>query len=61
MRITRRVFLKISRSAWITPEKAFVRGEMSEQRITLPIGRAPGYIPSTIIGAPPHILWSIFL
>ncbi len=48
------------RSAWITPEKAFVRGEMAEKRIALPIGRVPGYIPSTIIGTPPHILWSIF-
>ena len=48
------------RSAWITPEKAFVTGEMAEKRIALPIGRAPGYIPSTFIGAAPHILGPIF-
>ena len=45
------------RSARITHEKAFVTGEMAEKRIPLPIGRAPGYIPSTVIGTAPHILW----
>ena len=48
------------RSVWITPEKAFLIGEMAEKRFALQIVRAPGYIPSTIIGATPHILWLIF-
>ena len=41
-------------------EKAFGTGEMAEKRFALPIVRAPGYILSTIIGAAPHILWSVF-
>jgi len=50
------------RSVWITPEKAFVTGEMAEKRFALLIGRVPGYIPSTIIGAaPPHFVAYIFL
>ena len=38
------------RSARIMPEKAFVTGKMAEKRIALPIGRVPGYIPSTHLG-----------
>jgi hypothetical protein len=39
------------RFVWITPEKAFVTGEMAEKRFALPIVRAPGYpIPSEISG-----------
>jgi hypothetical protein len=45
---------------WITPEKALMIGEMAEKRFALPIGRGPGHIPSTIIGATSHILWPIF-
>jgi hypothetical protein len=50
------------RFVWITPEKALVIGEMAEKRFALPIGRVPGHIPSTIIGAtPPHFVANISL
>ncbi|OIP88327.1 MAG: hypothetical protein CO013_04155 [Syntrophobacterales bacterium CG_4_8_14_3_um_filter_58_8] len=44
----------------IVLKKAFVIREMVDKPFVLPIVRAPGYIPSTIIGAAPHILWPIF-
>ncbi len=49
------------RSVWITPEKAFVTGEMAEKRFALPIVRVPRCIPSMIIGAAPHIFGQYFL
>jgi hypothetical protein len=40
---------------------AFVTGEIAEKLIGIPTGRAPGYIPSTIIGATPYILCCRFV
>ena len=49
-------------SAQIMPEKASVMNETVEKRIALPIiSGVPGYIPSMIIGASYHMLWSLFL